>query len=72
MFDYSFFNQIYSALEKWQENGRWNNIWLAGVRDDDPDTIFDKIIAGEIPASIVKNDKDVLAFKVSPSIPHQI
>lgn len=67
------YTEIYSALEKWQANGRWNNIWLAGVRDDDPATIFDKIIAGEIPASIVKDDKDVLAFKdINPAAPAHI
>ena len=36
---------------------------MAGVRDDAPATLFDKIISGEIPAAIVKQDDKILAFK---------
>ena len=57
----------------WDERKRWDPIWLAGVRDEAPGTIFDKIISGEIPAAIVKQDDHVLAFKdIHPSAPAHI
>jgi len=43
---------------------------MAGVKDTDPSTIFDKIITKEIPASIVYDDDKVLAFKdINPAAP---
>lgn len=58
------------VLQKWDANGRWDEIHLAGVRDTDPETIFDKIIAGEIPATVVKEDDKILAFKdINPAAP---
>lgn len=57
-------------LQKWEANGRWDPIWLAGQRDTDPDTLFDKIIAGEIPATVVKEDDKIMAFKdINPAGP---
>ena len=48
-------------------------IWLAGVRDEEPGTIFDSIIAGDIPAAIVKETAKVLAFKdINPVAPAHI
>lgn len=65
--------KVMSGLEKWESNGRWDTIWLAGCRDIDPPTIFDKIIAGEIPASIVKEDSKILAFKdINPAAPSHV
>jgi diadenosine tetraphosphate (Ap4A) HIT family hydrolase len=46
---------------------------LAGVRDEAPATLFDKIIAGEIPAAVVKEDNKILAFKdINPAAPAHI
>lgn len=62
-----------APIQKWDEAGRWDNIWLAGVRDVDPPTLFDKIIAGEIPATIVKEDDKILAFKdINPMAPAHV
>jgi diadenosine tetraphosphate (Ap4A) HIT family hydrolase len=33
------------GLAKWDEKGRWDTIWLAGLRDDEPNSLFDKILA---------------------------
>jgi histidine triad (HIT) family protein len=61
-------------VNSWEEtNHRWDSIWLAGLKDTDPATIFDKIIAGEIPASVVKEDDHILAFKdINPMAPAHI
>lgn len=58
----------------WEEkNKRWDSIWLAGLKDSDPATIFDKIIDGEIPAEVVKEDDHILAFKdINPMAPAHI
>jgi diadenosine tetraphosphate (Ap4A) HIT family hydrolase len=61
------------GLAKWDEKGRWDTIWLAGLRDDEPNSLFDKILAGEIPASIVKEDDKILAFKdINPAAPAHV
>ena len=61
------------ALAKWNDGGRWDTIWLAGSRDAEPGTLFDKIVAKEIPASIVKEDDKVLAFKdINPAAPAHV
>ena len=66
--------EIQGVLENsWEANGRWNDIWLAGKTDTAPGTLFDKIIAGDIPASIVKEDEHLLAFKdINPMAPAHI
>ena len=70
---YSFALQIYDALTKWDANGRWDQIWLAGLRDTEPGTIFDKIVAKEIPATIVKEDDKILAFRdINPAAPSHV
>jgi histidine triad (HIT) family protein len=62
-----------SALEHWDQGGRWNGIYLAGLRDDAPATIFDKIVSKEIPATIVKEDDVILAFKdINPVAPAHV
>lgn len=67
------YNEISGGLAKWDANGRWDTIWLAGVRDTEPETLFDKIIAKEIPASIVKEDDKILAFKdINPVAPAHV
>jgi diadenosine tetraphosphate (Ap4A) HIT family hydrolase len=61
-------------VDSWdQGRQRWDSIWLAGQRDTDPATIFDKIIAKEIPAAVVKETDDVLAFKdINPAAPAHV
>ncbi|KAL3799421.1 hypothetical protein HJC23_013876 [Cyclotella cryptica] len=69
------YNEIMGILvNSWEEtNHRWDSIWLAGLRDTDPATIFDKIIAGDIPAQVVKEDEHILAFKdINPMAPAHI
>jgi histidine triad (HIT) family protein len=40
------------------------------VRDTEPATIFDKILSKEIPATIVKEDDHILAFRdINPAAP---
>ena len=61
------------AIKKWDESGRWDSIWLAGVRDQEPSTLFDMIINGEIPATIVKEDDLMVAFKdINPAAPAHV
>jgi histidine triad (HIT) family protein len=46
---------------------------LAGLRDTHPDTIFDRIVAGEIPVTKVKEDDKILAFKdINPVAPAHV
>jgi len=67
------YNEVSGGLTKWNEKGRWDTIWLAGLRDTEPETLFDKIIAKEIPASIVKEDDKILAFKdINPAAPAHV
>eukprot|EP00579_Thalassiosira_antarctica_P004734 CAMPEP_0201881730 /NCGR_PEP_ID=MMETSP0902-20130614/11940_1 /ASSEMBLY_ACC=CAM_ASM_000551 /TAXON_ID=420261 /ORGANISM="Thalassiosira antarctica, Strain CCMP982" /LENGTH=414 /DNA_ID=CAMNT_0048409993 /DNA_START=48 /DNA_END=1292 /DNA_ORIENTATION=- len=73
------FSKVYDEImdplvHSWEEtNHRWDTIWLAGLRDTAPGTLFDKIIAGDIPASIVKEDDHILAFKdITPLAPAHI
>lgn len=61
------------ALAQWDERGRWDSIWLAGKRDDAPETLFDKILSGEIPATVVKEDDKILAFQdIHPAAPAHV
>lgn len=58
---------------RWETSNRWSTIRLAGLRDDEPSTIFDKIIQGHIPATIVKQDGSILAFKdINPVAPAHV
>ncbi|KAI2503315.1 HIT domain containing protein [Fragilaria crotonensis] len=40
------FDEVHGGLLQWEERKRWDPIWLAGVRDEAPATLFDKIISG--------------------------
>jgi len=67
------YNEMMGGLSDWNEKGRWDTIWLAGLRDTEPGTLFDKIIAKEIPASIVKEDDKILAFQdINPAAPAHV
>jgi diadenosine tetraphosphate (Ap4A) HIT family hydrolase len=53
------YSEIMGALDGWDEKKRWNTILGAGVRDVAPPTLFDKILAKQIPATIVYEDEHV-------------
>ena len=63
-----------TLVTSWDEKSHlWDSIWLAGQRDQAPGTIFDKIVAKEIPATIVKEDRHILAFKdINPLAPAHV
>ena len=69
------YNEIMDTLvHTWEEsNHRWDSIWLAGLRDTSPSTIFDKILSGVIPADIVRQDEYTLAFRdINPQAPAHV
>jgi diadenosine tetraphosphate (Ap4A) HIT family hydrolase/glutathione S-transferase len=68
------YTEISAGLAKWEEANRWDGILGAGWRDEEPPTLFDKIIRGEIPASIVQQDNGkILAFKdINPAAPAHV
>jgi diadenosine tetraphosphate (Ap4A) HIT family hydrolase/glutathione S-transferase len=69
------YNEIMDTLvHTWEEgNHRWDSIWLAGIRDTSPSTIFDKILSGVIPADIVRQDEYTLAFRdINPQAPAHV
>lgn len=67
------YTEISSALQKWDANGRWDTIHLAGARDSKPPTLFDKILAGEIPSDRVYEDDLCLAFRdINPVAPSHV
>ena len=75
----SVFSKIYGEImdtlvTSWDEKSHlWDSIWLAGQRDEAPGTIFDKIVAKEIPATIIKEDRHILAFKdINPLAPAHV
>ena len=65
--------EINDALQTWENNDRWGPLLGAGWRDTEPSTIFDKIIKGDIPAAIVKEDDKIFAFKdINPAGPAHV
>jgi len=66
--------EIMSGLNAWEERNRWDPLLGAGWRDTAPSTIFDKILKGEIPATVVDQpDDQVLAFKdINPAAPAHV
>jgi len=63
-------DEITTAFQGWAEAGRWDSILYAGGRDTAEATIFDKIIAKEIPSDIVYEDDRCLVFKdINPAAP---
>ena len=66
------YDEVHSALEGWAGKGRWDTIHGAGLRDVE-ETIFDKIVAGDIPSEKVYEDDLCMAFKdVAPCAPVHI
>jgi histidine triad (HIT) family protein len=55
------YDEISGGLSKWNDNGRWDTIWLAGSRDTEPRTLFDRLIAKEFPSNVVKEDDKIMA-----------
>jgi glutathione S-transferase len=67
------YDEIMSGLNSWDERNRWKDILGAGWRDTEPATIFDKLIKGEIPADIVREDNKIFAFKdINPAAPAHV
>eukprot|EP00560_Eucampia_antarctica_P008205 CAMPEP_0197826140 /NCGR_PEP_ID=MMETSP1437-20131217/3126_1 /TAXON_ID=49252 ORGANISM="Eucampia antarctica, Strain CCMP1452" /NCGR_SAMPLE_ID=MMETSP1437 /ASSEMBLY_ACC=CAM_ASM_001096 /LENGTH=357 /DNA_ID=CAMNT_0043426437 /DNA_START=84 /DNA_END=1157 /DNA_ORIENTATION=- len=67
------YEELQGGLQTWESNNRWDSIWLAGLGDEEAPTIFDKIIAGEIPAFVVKEDSNLMAFKdINPAAPAHV
>ena len=65
--------ELRSGFEAWEAKGRWDGIRGAGTRDSSPPTIFDKILAREIPSDVVYEDSKCLAFRdISPVAPSHI
>jgi len=65
--------EMMAALQGWDSNGRWDTIRGAGLRDEAPPTLFDKILAGSIPADVVYEDDVVLAFRdIAPVAPTHV
>jgi len=64
------YDEVKGGVDSWESKGRWDTIWMAGLRDKDPATIFDKLVSGEIPADILYEDDCVFAFKdIKPAAP---
>ena len=65
--------EIKGGLEPWESRGRWGSILGAGDRDEAPPTLFDKIIAREIPSDVVYEDELCMAFRdINPVAPTHI
>jgi glutathione S-transferase/diadenosine tetraphosphate (Ap4A) HIT family hydrolase len=65
--------EIRGGLASWDSKGRWEPILGAGTRDTAPATIFDKILAREIPSEVVYEDDVCLAFRdINPAAPTHV
>jgi len=65
--------EIEGALAGWDAKDRWATILGAGTRDKYDATIFDKILAKEIPSEAVYEDELVYAFRdISPVAPTHV
>ena len=67
--------EILGTLHVWDTtNHRWDTIFGAGWRDREPTTLFDQIIAGTIPATIVEQSDDrILVFRdIHPAAPAHV
>ncbi|EEC46990.1 predicted protein [Phaeodactylum tricornutum CCAP 1055/1] len=66
-------DEVMSGLNAWEEKNRWHPILGAGWRDEEPATIFDKLMSGDIPATVVKQDDKIFAFKdINPAAPAHV
>lgn len=67
------YSEVAGGLLSWDAKDRWGAIRGAGLRDEAPPTIFDKILAKEIPSDIVYEDDLVLAFRdIAPVAPSHV
>lgn len=65
--------EIMGGLSAWDAKERWGNILGAGNRDDAPSTLFDKILAGEIPSDAVYEDDVCYGFRdINPVAPTHV
>jgi len=66
-------SEIVGGLEAWEARDRWAPLLGAGTRDEAERTLFDKIIAREIPSEMVYEDDVCLAFRdINPVAPTHI
>jgi glutathione S-transferase len=68
------YDEIMGGLATWESNHRWDHLLGAGWRDLEPATLFDKIVAGDIPVEVVEQPDDkVLCFKdINPVAPAHV
>ena len=65
--------EIKSAIDKWDEKGRWDAIFGAGTRDDAPSTLFDMILSKQIPSDCVYEDDVCYGFRdINPAAPTHV
>ena len=65
--------EIMSGLNAWDSRGRWDRILGAGNRDEEPSTLFDKILAKEIPSEAVYEDDVCYGFRdINPAAPTHV
>jgi len=55
--------EIRGGLEAWEKNDRWAPLRHAGTRDEAERTLFDMILAGDIPSDKVYEDEVCYAFR---------
>jgi len=66
-------DEIMSGLNAWDAKGRWEPIAGAGARDDAPGTLFDMILAGDIPSDAVYEDDVCYGFRdINPVAPTHV
>mmetsp|Transcript_3116 Transcript_3116/g.9482 ORF Transcript_3116/g.9482 Transcript_3116/m.9482 type:complete len:360 (-) Transcript_3116:115-1194(-) len=64
------YEEVAGSLDGWEGKGRWSTIYGAGLRDAPEPTIFDKIVAGDIPSKKVYEDDLCYAFEdANPAAP---
>ncbi|GKY92509.1 hypothetical protein MPSEU_000221200 [Mayamaea pseudoterrestris] len=67
------YEEMNNALQTWEANDRWAPLLGAGWRDNEPTTLFDKILSGDISAEVVHEDDKVLAFNdINPAGPAHV
>ena len=72
------YQEMQQALQSWDAKNRWDSILGAGWRDDNntataPATVFDQILAKQIPAHVVYETDKVIAFRdIHPAGPAHV
>ncbi|CEM05689.1 unnamed protein product [Vitrella brassicaformis CCMP3155] len=67
------FDEITGVLKGWSEKGRWTTILGAGLKDQAPATLFDKIMNKQVSADIVHEDDRCMAIRdINPQGPTHV